>query len=167
MGMVWALNACAKSGSDSLVPDGKIAAPVSSIAHYGKGIGIAEFYINGNRKGSQYDGWGGGGSFNCCVILPTNLDKPLIVTVKWKTYRTSFKEERWHEATVPVNFAVPPGKSDGIKLHFLPGHKVEIWVAREGIGSPNYPGPKYPSGPAPDYVPLPNESPEPSKGTQK
>ena len=90
-----------------------------------------------------------------------------MVTVKWKTYRTSFKEERWHEVTVPIHFAVPPGKSDGLKVHFLPGHRVEIWCARIGLWDPKYPGPAYPLGPAPDYLPLADESPEPQQGKQK
>lgn len=162
--MAWVLSACAKPGSDSLAPAGKVPVSISSIAHYGDGIGIAEFYINGKRQGSQYNGWGGGGAFTCCVILPKIINQPLMVTVKWKTYRTSFKEERWHEATVPVNFAASPGDGYGLVVHFLPGHRVELWYAREGTGSPNYPGPAYPYKPAPDYVPLPDEAPEPKRG---
>lgn len=163
-----ALSACAKPGSTSLVGKGKIVTSVSSIAHYGKGIGIAEFYINGKWKGSQYNGWGGGGSFACCVSLLTTPDKPLMVDVKWKTYRTSFKEERWHEATVPLNISeAKPGSGYELAVHFLPGHKVELWIADKGTGAEDYPGPKYPYKPAPDYAPLPDEAPEPEQGKQK
>ena len=155
-----ALSACAKPGSDSLVPEGKIATSVSSVAHYGKGIGIAEFYINGRLSGHKYGGWGSSAE-SCCMSMSMHPPQPLMVTVKWKTYRISFKEERWHEVTVPVNFAVPPGDSYGMNVHFLPGHRVEVWFARAGPGNPNYPGPAYPRDPAPDYIPLPDESPEP------
>jgi len=145
-----------------MAPEGQTPVSISSVVHYGKGIGIAEFYVNGRRSGSQYNGWGSSGN-SCCLNLPDKPSMPLMVTVRWKTYRTNFKEERWHEAKVPVNFAVPMGKSYGMVVHFLPGHRVEIWFADEGAGSPDYPGPAYPRGPAPDYVPLPDEKPEPTK----
>lgn|GEM_PF-402729 len=161
-----ALSACAKRGSNSLAPEGKIAISVSSVAHYGKGIGIAEFYINGRLSGHNYRGWGGSGN-SCCMIMPMHPIEPLMVTVKWKTYRISFKEERWHEAIVPVHFAVPPGDGYGLVAHFLPGHRVEIWYARNSLLDPKYPGPKYLLGSAPDYIPLSDESPEPKQGKQK
>ena len=162
--LVLLLSACAGAGSNRLIAEGKTSTPVSAISHYGKGIGIGDFYINGQWGGVLYDGWGGGGATVCCVTLPRATSTPTMVTVKWKTYRTGVTEERWHEATVPVNFAVPIGKSYGMVVHFLPGHRVEIWFADEGIGSPDYPGPAYPRPPAPDYVPLPDERPEPAKG---
>ena len=61
--------------------------------------------------------------------------------------------------TVPIHFAVQPGKSSGLYVHFLPGHKVELWVSWPGPGSTLYPGPKFPFGPAPPYAPLPDEKP--------
>ncbi|MEM4990471.1 DUF3304 domain-containing protein [Collimonas sp. H4R21] len=158
------LSACAGAGSNRLIAEGKIGVTVSAVSHYGKGIGIGDFYINGQWGGVLYDGWGGGGSTVCCVSLPHTTSTPTMVIVKWKTYRTAVTEERWHEATVPVHFAVPPGDGYGLVVHFLPGHRVEIWYAGEGTGSPDYPGPAYPRGPAPDYVPLPDEKPEPGKG---
>jgi len=156
-----ALSACAKPGSDSLVPEGKIATSVSSVAHYGKGIGIAEFYINGRLSGHNYRGWGSSGN-SCCMSIPRHPSQPLMVTVKWKTYRTTFKEERWHEATVPLHISeATPGAGYDMVVHFLPEHKVEVWIADRGLTDPQYPGPTYPSGPPPDYIPLPDESPEP------
>lgn len=157
------LSACANAGSDSLAPKGQTAVPMSAVSHYGNGIGISEFYVNGTWGGVLYDGWGGGGATVCCVELPDDSKPPLMVTVKWKTYRTNFKEERWHEATVPVHFDAPLGKSDGLKVHFLSGHRVEVWSARIGLWDPKYPGPAYPVGPAPDYVPLADEKSEPTK----
>jgi hypothetical protein len=157
------LSGCAGAGSNRLVAEGKTATSLSSVAHYGKGIGISEFYVNGTWGGNQH-GWGGGGSTVCCVTLPSTTSSPTLVTVKWRTYRTGVSEERWHDAMVPVHFAVPIGKSYGMVVHFLPGHRVEIWFADEGIGSPDYPGPAYPRGPAPDYLPLADEEPEPVKG---
>ena len=163
--MALGLSACAKPGSNSLVPEGRLAVSISSVVHYGKGIGVSEFYVNGRLSGHQYDGWGSSGE-SCCMSMSMHPPQPLMVTVKWKTYRHSFKEERWHEATVPVQFAVPPGDGSGLKVHFLPEHRVEIWYARIGLWDPKYPGPKYPFDPAPDYIPLPDESPEPQQGKQ-
>ncbi|SFB83634.1 DUF3304 domain-containing protein [Collimonas sp. OK412] len=155
---------CAGAGSNRLVAEGNIGTTVSAVSHYGKGIGIGDFYINGQWGGVLYDGWGGGGATVCCVSLPRTTNAPTMVTVKWETYRTAVAEERWHEATIPVHFSVPPGDGDGLKVHFLPGHRVEIWYARIGLWDPEYPGPPYPRPPAPDYVPLPDEKPEPVKG---
>jgi hypothetical protein len=157
------LSACAGAGSNRLMAEGKTATSLSSVGHYGKGIGISEFYVNGTWGGNQH-GWGGGGSTVCCVSLPRTTGSPTLVTVKWRTYRTGVSEELWHEATVPVHFSVPPGDGDGLKVHFLPGHRVEVWYARIGLWDPEYPGPPYPRPPAPDYVPLPDEKPEPVKG---
>jgi len=157
------LSGCATRGVNGIAPEGQTPVSISSVVHYGKGIGIAEFYVNGRRSGSQYDGWGSSGN-SCCLNLPNKPSMPLMVTVRWKTYRTNLKEERWHEAVVPIHFAVPLGDGYGLKLHFLPGHRVEIWYARAGAANPSYPGPPYPSGPAPDYVPLPDEKTEPTKG---
>ncbi|MEM4988941.1 DUF3304 domain-containing protein [Collimonas sp. H4R21] len=157
------LSGCAARGVNGMAPEGQTPVSISSVVHYGKGIGISEFYVNGRRSGHQYDGWGSSGN-SCCLNLPDKPSMPLMMTVRWKTYRTNFKEERWHETTVPVNFAVSMGKSYGMVVHFLPGHRVEIWFADEGVGSSNYPGPPYPRGLAPDYVPLADEKPEPTKG---
>ena len=83
-----------------------------------------------------------------------------MVTVKWSTYRSDVDEKRFHEAVVPVHFEVQPGVGgDGLFVHFLPGHKVEVWYALVGPGHPDYPGPPFPRGPAPRYVPLPGEKP--------
>ncbi|SFB83706.1 DUF3304 domain-containing protein [Collimonas sp. OK412] len=156
------LSGCATRGVNGMAPEGQTPVSISSVVHYGKGIGIAEFYVNGRRSGSQYDGWGSSGN-SCCLNLPDKPSMPLMVTVRWKTYRTNFKEERWHEATVPVHFSVPLGDGDGMKVHFLPGHRVEVWYARIGLWDPEYPGPPYPRPPAPDYVPLADEKPEPTR----
>jgi hypothetical protein len=158
------LSACAVAGSNRLVAEGRIGTSISSVSHYGNGIGIGDFYVNGSWGGVQYNGWGGGGKTVCCVSLPPTTSTPTMVTVKWETYRTEVTEERWHEAIVPVNFAVPVGKSSGMYVHFLPGHRVEVWVTRQYPESTEYPGPAYPHPPAPDYVPLPDEKPEPAKG---
>ncbi|SFD39325.1 DUF3304 domain-containing protein [Collimonas sp. OK412] len=161
--LTLSISACAGAGSNRLVAEGKIATSLSSVGHYGKGIGISEFYVNGTWGGTQH-GWGGGGSTVCCVSLPRTINVPIMMTVKWETYRTAVTEERWHEATVPLHLSeTKPGTGYDMVVHFLPGHKVEVWIADEGTGSPNYPGPAYPHGPPPDYVPLPDEKPEPTK----
>lgn len=155
------LSACTGTGSDSLVGEGQVPVSIAAVSYYGKGIGISDFYVNGKWGGVQYDGWAGGAPSVCCVNLPRDVKKPLQVTVKWKTYRTNFKEERWHEAKVPVHFS--ENEPGNLYVYFLPGHKVEVWSSEKyGPGNPNYHGPAYPSGPAPDYVPLHDEKPDPT-----
>ena len=135
--------------------------PVSAVGHYGKGIGIPRYSI-GDFHGGSSTGWGGGGGTVCCVLVPRDTTKPVMVTVKWTTYRSRVDEELQHEATVPIHFATTPGEdSGGLDVHFLPGHKVELWESEYGPASTVYPGPKYPRGPGPEYVPLPGERPQP------
>ena len=161
---VLLLSACAMHSND-LVPDqDKVGAPVTAVGHYGSMIGIPEYSIDNFHAGNN-SGWGGGGSTSCCVLLPRTVTKPIFVTVRWQTYRSNVDEEREHEATVPIHFAVQPGDSSGLYVHFLPGHKVEVWVSWPGPGSTKYPGPKHPSGPPHPYTPLPNEKPMPSIDT--
>jgi hypothetical protein len=97
-----------------------------------------------------------------------------MVTVKWETCDISHikyvnnkkvnPEDRckssWHEQTVPVNFAEK--ELQYLYVHFLPGHRVEVWSSFPGAASTLYKGPAYPRGPAPDYAPLPNEKPQPN-----
>ena len=142
----------------SLAPQDMVGAPITPIGHLGRGIGIPDFTVDGHSGGNNF-GWGGGGSSSCCVLLPSKVMHPVMVTVKWSTYRSDVDEKRFHEALVPVHFELQPGEAGGLNVHFLPGHKVEVWVARTGSASPNYPGPTYPRGPAPRYVPLPGEKP--------
>jgi len=151
---------CNNSNSEDLVPDKDIVTvPIGGVGHYGEGITVTEFSINGNR-GGRIDGWGGGGAGHCCVLLPRLIEEPLVVTVKWTTTRTDVDQLRMHEATVPIHFAVQPGLGgSGLYVHFLPGHKCEMWFAGPTPASSKYPGPKYPGGPAPPYEPLPDEAP--------
>ena len=160
-----ALAAGCVTRADDLVPDKDLmSVPVGAVGHYGAKIGIPDFYLNG-RGIRSVSGWGGGGAGACCVLLPREVTKPFMVTVKWTTNRSNVGERREHEATVPVNFAVEPGKSSGLYVHFLPGHRVELWVSRMGPAGSEYPGPEFPRGSAPDYAPLPDEKPQPPATT--
>jgi hypothetical protein len=49
-----ALGGCASEAG--MAPAGSIAMTLSSVAHYGKGIGIPEFYVNGQWGGIVEDG---------------------------------------------------------------------------------------------------------------
>ncbi|WP_219211130.1 DUF3304 domain-containing protein [Variovorax boronicumulans] len=152
--------ACTSVESDFSPRADLIGVPVSAVGHYGKMIGIPQFSINGYGGGNS-TGWGGGGGSVCCVLLPRNPAKPVMVTVRWETYRSNVDEDRWHEATVPIHFAVAPGKSSGLFVHFLPGHRVELWMAPGYPEGSAYPGPPYPQDPGPAYAPLPDEKPMP------
>ena len=152
------------STSDDLVPDkNMMAVAIGSVGHYGSGIVVTDFSING-RRGNRTDGWGGGVAGDCCVLLPRKIPKdPMLVTVKWATTRSNLDEYRLHEATVPVHFEVAPGEGGaGLYVHFLPGHRVEVWYADVWPNGSKYPGPAFPSGPASLYVPLSDERPQPA-----
>jgi hypothetical protein len=158
------------TGANDLVPDkDMVGVGIGAVGHYGDGIGIPDYYVNGSRGGNN-DGWGGGGGGMCCVLVPRKVTQPVIVKVTWTTCdirAMTFVNDRLvdpneqcklaeHEATVPVNFAVQPGDGGtGLFVHFFAGHRVEVWYSREVPESPDYPGPQYPRGPAPAYEPLP------------
>lgn len=133
--------------------------PIATVGHYGAGIDIAEIYVNDAWIGNQ-SGWGGGGGEICCAPVSTRRSKPVIIQVKWQTCEANYEERvpcklEWHNASVPINFSEKiPGHHFGLVIHFLPGHQVEAWTSDKGILESNYPGPKYPTGPAPRYVPL-------------
>ncbi len=137
-----------------------IGASVTAVGHYGKGIGVPDFFVNG-QWGGAVKGWGGGGKTLCCVSFKRIPNEPVMATVKWRTYRSNVEESLWHEQTVVVNFAVPMGDGSGFKVHFLPGHQVQVWYTAGGAWGDAYPGPAFPKGPAPDYAPLPVEKPNP------
>jgi len=185
LGMGWRLPAaftmtaliagCA-DGPRSLVPEeDKVGVPIGAVGHYGSNIGVPEFSLDG-RWGGNAGGWGGGSAGMCCVLLPRHVTEPVMVKVRWTSCDVGHiryvngrsvdpsarcKEEQ-HESTVPVHFAVEPGKSSGVYVHFLPGHRVELWVSRYGPSSTVYPGPPYPRGPAPDYAPVPDKKAQPA-----
>ncbi|WP_295371969.1 DUF3304 domain-containing protein [uncultured Pseudacidovorax sp.] len=162
-GLAWALLACGCAGSsEDLFPDTRtIGVPVGGVGHYGSGIMVTEFTINDRFRAGYVQGWGGGGVGDCCVLLPRHITKPILATVRWKTTRRDVDEYVQHEDTVPIHFAVEPGDSSGMYVHFLPGHHVEVWVSRPYPNSSIYPGPAFPGGPAPPYAPLPGEKPTP------
>ncbi|MBP6897070.1 hypothetical protein ABIC63_004489 [Pseudacidovorax sp. 1753] len=153
---------CAGSSED-LFPDKRtIGVPVGAVGHYGKGIGVPLYTINDRFKDGGVSTWGGGGAGNCCVLLPRKITGPVMVTIRWQTYRSSVDELLEHEATVPIHFAVDPGEGgSGLYVHFLPGHTVAVWYAEPTPLSSEYPGPAFPRGPAPPYRPLPGEKPSP------
>jgi len=166
------------ASSDDLVADKDLmAVPVGAVGHYGWGIGVPEYYINDQWMGNV-SGWGGGGAGMCCVLLPKYPKGPFMVKVRWTSCdigHIKFVNDRVvdpaarcieanHEATVPVHFALPPGQGgDGLFVHFLPGHSVEVWFAGQLPPGKGYPGPSYPEGPAPRYAPLPGEKAQPSQ----
>lgn len=143
----------------SLAPPDMVGVSLTPIGHLGRGIGIPDLTVDGHSGGNN-GGWGGGGRTSCCVLLPAKVTQPVMVTVKWSTYRSTVDEERFHEAVVPVHFEVQPGVGGaGLFVHFLPGHRVEVWYAKVFPESPVYPGPIYPRGAAPRYVPIAGEKP--------
>ncbi len=158
------LAACAGTGAGSSSQQETIGVSISGVGHLGRMVGIPQFYVNG-KWGGNNGGWGGGGGGVCCVSLPIT-SQATMVAVKWQSCDISHIEFKdglavdpkarctlaWHEVSVPVHFSVPAGDGGGLKIHFLPGNRIEAWYTRMGPYSTEYPGPKYPSGPAPDYA---------------
>ena len=165
-----ALTGCATGGNDLISDQTKVGASVSGVGHYGSMIGIPSFSVDGFSAGNAM-GWGGGGGGVCCVLLPAKVTKPVMVTVKWESCdvghiryvdgravdREARCKQAHHEARVPIHFTVEPEDSSGLYVHFLPGHKAEVWVTPGYPEQSGYPGPKFARGPAPDYAPLSGE----------
>jgi len=165
----FVLTACSapRPQGDS-APVAMMPTSLSGVGHLGARVGISKFSVNGYWAGSA-SGWGGGGGgVSGGFSLPAEkTSTPYMVKVKWETCDTSHIKyingkrvdpdaeciSSWHEAMVPVHFDVPAGKGYGLKIHFLPGNKVEAWYTLMGPNAPDYPGPAYPRGPAPDYAP--------------
>ena len=153
----------------SAVEPEMVMVPLSPVGHYGKKIGVPDFWVNG-RSGGNSPGWGGGGLGMGSVPLPRYPKEPYYVTVKWESCdighivfvngRNNNPEDRCisetHEQRVPVHFVVPPGSSYALVIHFLPGHQVQAWVTQLYPEAKDYSGPAFPRGPAPDYAPLPD-----------
>jgi hypothetical protein len=171
--MAYSLMGCARVQSNVEPEEAMLGARIGAVGHYGANIGIPELYVNGYWGGNNV-GWGGGGAGVCCVPLPRKVTKPVFVTVNWETCDTSAIKylngrrvdpdaeckSEFHETVVPVHFEVDPGKGGyALFIHFLPGGKVEAWYTKAGPLNPDYPGPKFPLGPAPPSVPFPSRIP--------
>eukprot|EP01042_Synura_sphagnicola_P030679 gene30679-39526_t len=104
-------------------------------------VGIPHFYVDG-QWGGNVQGWGGGGSSVCCIKLPAQKPSmPYLVKVQWRSCDISHIKfvggkavdpdaqcvPSEHEATVPVHYVFLKGHGGaGLKIHFVPGNKVEI-----------------------------------------
>ena len=171
--VLMSLAAYAQGGSSQLEAPDMVATTLTGVGHLGGSVGISEFYVNG-RWGGSASGWGGGGGSVCCIQLPAQKPVvPYLVTVKWETCDVHHIEyvngkrvdpdarciTAQHEATVPVHYFLPGGRGgSGLKIHFLPGNKVQAWYTEHYPESSGYPGPAYSRGPAPDYAPVLDES---------
>ena len=155
-------------------PVAMVGTTLTGIGHLGANVGIPRYFVNG-YWGGNVGGWGGGGSFvSSGFKLPAQMPKePYMVTVTWITCDVGHIEyvnnmrvnpdarciKAEHEAVVPVHYSLPEGRGDsGLKIHFLPGNKVEVWYTVMGPSASDYPGPAFPRGPAPDYAPVPETS---------
>jgi len=169
--LLMTLAACAQGGNGKLEAPDMVATTLTGVGHIGKMVGIPHFYVDG-QWGGNVPGWGGGGSSVCCIKLPAQKPSmPYLVKVQWRSCDISHIKfvggkavdpdaqcvPSEHEATVPVHFDVPTGKSSGTYVHFLPGNTVEVWVTRQYPESSHYPGPAYSDGPAPDYAHIPEK----------
>jgi hypothetical protein len=166
--VAYSLMGCATGSFDSKPKVEMVGVSIGAVGHFGARMGIPEFFVDG-RWGGNNTGWGGGGAGVCCVPLPAKVTGPVLVNVKWESCDTrdiQFVNGRAvdpnarcklenHEATVPVHFEVEPGKGGfALVIHFFPGGQLEAWYTRSYPEARNYPGPKFPRGPAPPSIPF-------------
>jgi len=165
--LLMTLAACAQGFGSKPVEAEMASTTLTGVGHLGSMTGIPQYSVDGHW-GGNVPGWGGGGGSVCCVQLPAKKPStPYMVTVQWRTCDVSHikfvdgkrvnPKDRCipseHEATVPVHYAEE--KLGYLNVHFLPSNKVEVWsVNRLAPNAPDYPGPPYSRGPAPDYAPV-------------
>ena len=116
---------------------------------------INYFSVNGYR-GSNIPPHGDGGGA-CCVLLPSQWQPNLMVTVKWETdpspravlpgvtsqefpeaYQEHKKGYRTHIATVEIPYYESQTMCS-LKIHFLPCHQIKATTACMMYGLPDYP----------------------------
>lgn len=99
---------------------------------------ISSFLVNG------YDGANifphvGGGSYVCCVTIPTRWRPGLNVTVRWTN--NYLDEKQWKQKVVDI----PEYKLDEIgflAVHFYPNDIVKILITNKSSRFPGYPYPE-------------------------
>lgn len=141
--MVSAFTACSKEP----LPD-KLTAQISGYNHTDQYI--HQFYVDG-AWGGNVMAYTGGGSFVCCIVYPRQWRDGLTANVRWTTSSPDPNatgpetQERWHEATVPIEAYKEPGTR--LNVHFLPEDKVRLIIFSGSDGAEGYPGPRLPKKP--------------------
>ena len=115
---------------------------VSGFGHLGPGWGVPSYYVNGVSGGNS-SGVGGGGSFSCCVSIPSKWREGLVVKVKWNARGGNNENDLDHhyEKILSIPYYDEPGT---LRVHFFPDGIAAIVVSSHFLGNPNYPWPDLP-----------------------
>ena len=127
---------------------------VSGFGHLGPGWGVPSYYVNGVSGGNS-SGVGGGGSFSCCISIPSKWREGLVVKVNWDTCDIRHmrfgidglilpedKDKKCvlqhHEKTLPIPYYDEPGT---LRVHFFPDGIAAIAISDYSLGNSKYPWP--------------------------
>ncbi len=107
-----------------------VSAELTGYNHTDKTIGA--FYVNGQWGGNITPG-SGGGSFVCCVQLPSPWLEGYKVTITWEDH-----EGKMQKREVPVPKYDPKTLSD-FNVHFLRSGEIKVFALRFGLRHRDYP----------------------------
>lgn len=103
-----------------------------------KGIGIAEFSVDGYDGHSIFPN-GGGGKFVCCITIQRKWRPGMKVNVRWVEDAQVLGP--WKERVVEVP-AYTERDIGTFTVHFYPDDTVKVLVTTKIIGHPDYPYPR-------------------------
>lgn len=126
-----------------------IPVDVVPVHHLGDYYSVEDVSVNGQMGGDAGRG-GGGGSYVCCVLLPTVWRPGLVAKLRWRVrdWRKENKEETKlgiyksiidegeYVATVPVEYYSEVGT---LYLHFFRDAKARVVTSRHGAFGKGHP----------------------------
>lgn len=115
--------------------DGKVPVGINGVNHMGYRYSIREYYVNGHYS-SNIGREGGGGSYNCCMVLPSVWKPGMKVDLRWEVYDHDENRVSRYRATVPVEKYDAPG--DAV-VHVFRDSTARFVSSEWGVLSPNHP----------------------------
>lgn len=106
--------------------------PVSIVGYNHTEKYIHSFSVNDGGGGNAF-AHSGGGSFVCCVVVPSTWRPELKAKIRWMN-----EDDTWNEAIVDVP-KYPPTNIGNLNVHFLRDGTVKVFVFNGSLGFPNYP----------------------------
>ena len=112
---------------------------VSGFGHLGPGWGVPSYYVNGVSGGNS-SGMDGGGSFSCCISIPSKWREGLVAKVKWNARGGNNENDldHYYEKILPIPYY---DEAATLRVHFFPDGVAAIVVWRGGVSHPEYPWP--------------------------
>lgn len=106
--------------------------PLSIVGYNHTDKYIHSFTVN-EGGGSNAFAHSGGGSFVCCVVVPSKWRPGLKAKIRWMN-----EDDTWNETIADI----PEYKSGNLSrfnVHFLASGKVKVFIFNGSPGFPNYP----------------------------